>query len=175
VESVERLVGALDTTQAMVDRARERAMGQHTYDHRVDQLMSIAADLPKREVTRTTPNTELARLIDRDVEVQRVVHDDADDLAEQLPDREIWPISEREGRLTPGSVDAVVITTGDAREMAASLDAARRYIYATDRVSGLDEYVAKNRPSATIETHGAHRRVDLKAESYRIDRSGSGR
>lgn len=169
VESVEWLVDDLDDTQGMVDRARERAGGHHTYDHRVDQLMSIAADLPKREVIPTAPFTELARLIDRDVEVQRIVHDDADDLAEQLSDREIWPISERAGRLTPASMDAAVVTKGDATELTVFLDSARRYIYATDRVSGLEEYVAENRPSATIETHGAYRRVDLKAESYRID------
>ncbi|MFP3881969.1 MAG: glycosyltransferase [Actinomycetota bacterium] len=169
VESVERLVGDLDTTQGMVDRARVRAMGHHTYDHRVDQLMSIAADLSKREVMQTAPHTDLARLIDRDVEVQRIVHVDADDLTEQLPDREIWPISEREGRLVPGSMDAAVVTEGDAKKMTVPLDAARRYIYTSDRVSGLEEYVAENRPSATIEAHGAHRRIDLKAESYRID------
>jgi len=175
VDDVRRLLDDLDSTQAVADRASEHAKGHHTYDHRVDHLMAVAADLPKRELNPSMTTSELGRLIDRDVEVQRVVLANADDLGDQLPDREIWRMEERRGRLSPRSMDAAVIMSGDAGEMTDLLDAARRYIYASDRLSGLENYLTMNRPGAVIQNEGRFRRVDLMAESYRVGSAGSGR
>lgn len=173
VADVDRLVDGLDATQTMADRARGRAMGAHTYDHRVDQLVEIAADLPKREPGPEPEMGPLARLIDRDVEVQRVIQQGLDSLADQLPDREIWPLSERAGRMRAGNMDAAVITSGDAALMTDLLDSARRYIYVGDGVTGLDGYLAENHPGAVTSGEGSPRRVILKTESYRVDPAGS--
>jgi hypothetical protein len=172
---VERLLGDLATTQTMADRAHARARGAHTYDHRVDLLMEIAANTPKRHLPNPTAVSELARLIDADVEVQRLAHDEVAGLADQLPDREVWALSEREGRLSPASMDAAVITGGDASTREELLDTARRYLYVGEHVSGLDEYLERRRPRAVVEAKGQLKRVDLMSDSYRANPAGSPR
>lgn len=169
---VERLLGDVETTQTMADRAVEKARGHHTYDHRVDDLMRIATDTPKRPIRPTTATSELARLIDQDVEVQRVVHDGVTDLAHQLPDREVWAQSERTGRLAPQSMDAAVITSGDVVRLRELADTARRYIYASSGVTGIDEYLRGRHPEAVLETTGRFKRLDLMSESYRVNSAG---
>lgn len=173
VADVDRLVDELDSTQRMADRARDRAMGSHTYDHRVDELIEIAAGLSKRETSPGPAVGELAALIERDVEVQRVIQHGADDLADQLPDREVWALSERAGRMAEGNMDAAVIASGDAADMTGLLGSARRYIYAGETVTGLEDYLAENHPEAVVVDRGSLRRVDLMAESYRVDPAGS--
>jgi hypothetical protein len=175
VADVEGLLADLDTTQLMADRAHDHARGAHTYDHRVDLLLEIAADTPKRPIPGTTAVSKLARLIDEDVEVQRLAHDEVTDLADQLPDREVWAQSEREGRLTPASMDAAVITQGDASKSEELLDTARRYLYVGEDVTGLGEYLEERRPGAVIEPKGQLKRVDLLSESYRANPAGSPR
>jgi hypothetical protein len=175
VADVEGLLADLDTTQLMADRAHDHARGAHTYNHRVDLLLEIAADTPKRPIPGTTAVSKLARLIDEDVEVQRLAHDEVTDLADQLPDREVWAQSEREGRLTPASMDAAVITQGDASKSEELLDTARRYLYVGEDVTGLGEYLEERRPGAVIEPKGQLKRVDLLSESYRANPAGSPR
>jgi hypothetical protein len=175
VADVERLLGDLDTTQTMADRAHSRATRAHTYDHRVDLLMEIAANTPKRDLPGPTAVSALARLIDDDVEVQRLAHDEVAGLAEELPDREVWALSERDGRLSPASMDAAVITHGDASSREVLLDTARRYLYVGEDVAGIDEYVQRRRPGAVIEPKGQLKRVDLMSESYRANPAASPR
>lgn len=161
------LLSHLDHTQAMVDRASRRVVGEHTYDHRIDRLMAIAHITEKRHSSSSPAKSDLARLVDRDVEVQRLVHNTAVDLAGELPDREVWPVEEREGRLGPGSMDAAVATSGDATDMTYLLAAARRYIYASDQVKNLARYLSQHHPDALVEEFGRLRRIDLRTESYR--------
>ena len=175
VADVEGLLGDLETTQTMADRAHAHARGAHTYDHRVDLLMEIAATTPKRDLPAPQPISELARLIDDDVEVQRLTHDEVAGLAEQLPDREVWALSERDERLAPASMDAAVITRGSASSQEELLDTARRYLYVGGDVTGIDEYVERRRPGAVIEPVGRFMRVDLMSDSYRANSAGSPR
>ena len=175
IADVENLLDDLASTQTMADRAHTRARGAHTYDHRVDLLMEIADNTPKRDLPGATADSDLARLIDADVEVQRLTHDEVAGLAEQLPDREVWALSERDGRLSPASMDAAVITGGDASSREELLDTARRYLYVGEDVSGIDEYVARRRPGAVVEAKGQLKRVDLMSDSYRSNPAGSTR
>jgi hypothetical protein len=119
--------------------------------------------------------SDLARLIDDDVEVQRLVHDEIGGLPEELLDREVWAASEREGRLTPVSMDAAVITAGEASSKQELLDSARRYLYVHEDVSGIDEYVKERRPEAVSERRGRFKRIDLMSDSYRAKSAGSSR
>jgi hypothetical protein len=169
---VEQLLADLEATKAVSSRAHETAMERHTYDHRVDALVEIATNTPKRELPAPTATSDLARLIDDDVEVQRLIHDDVIGLADQLPDREVWPLSERVGRLSPASVDGVAITRGEAIGMQELLDTARRYIYVGGEVSDIDEYLKMRHPEAVAEPRGEFMRIDLMSDSYRVGSAG---
>lgn len=171
VADVERLLGDLETTQDVSRRAHGFAMERHTYDHRVDALVAITAATSKRDIPKPTATSDLARLIDEDVEVQRLIHDGVDGLAEQLPDREVWAHSERAGRLSRATMDAAVVASGG--EISEDLlDTARRYIYADGEVSGVDEYLAVHHPDAVVESRGRFRRIDLMSDSYRLGPAG---
>lgn len=167
VADVERLLDKLGASQEMADRAAARAAGRHTYDHRVDQLMAIAAETPKREVTTRAPATNLARMIDNDVEVQRLVHDGVPGLDDELSDREVWPLSDRAGRLGAGIMDAAVITADTVSGMEPLVDSARRYVYAVGEVVGLDDHLQSRYPEAVRSRDGEVRRIDLMTEAYR--------
>ena len=168
VADVDRLLTDLEQSQAIADRALDRASGMHTYDHRVDLLVQIAAGTPKREVPPATATSELARVIDADVEIQRLVHDGAAGLGDELPDREVWPVSERSGRLAPGSMDAAVITADTVSGEESLLDSARRLVYSVGDVDGLDEYLMTRYPEAVTYQNGGVRRTDLMTEAYRV-------
>jgi len=175
VADVDRLLGDLEDSQDLADRASARARGFHTYDHRVDLLMEIATKTPKRQVVPTATQSELARVIDADADVQRVVHDDVPGLDEQLPDREVWPLSERSGRLSAGSMDAAIITADAVAGMEPLLDSARRYIYSVGDVDGLGQYLESRYPEAVTQQNGEVRRIDLMTEAYRVRSAGSAR
>lgn len=175
VADVEALLTDLDATQTMADRARSRALDAHTYDHRVDQLIRIAATTPKRVITESAAVSEIARLIDDDVEVQRLVHDEVEGLAEQLPDREVWARSQREGRLDAASMDAAVVVAGEATSRAEMLGTARRFLYLGADVAGIEDFLEQHNPGALIELQGSLRRVDLLSDSYRAGRKGTPR
>lgn len=175
VEDVEKLLSDLGATQSRADRARRHAYATHTYDHRVDQLIDIAAATPKREVPETSAVSEVARLVDHDVEVQRLIHDDVEGLANQLPDREVWALSQRRGRLEPASMDAAVVLAGDTSDSSEMLGTARRFLYLGADVSGIEEFLEERRPDAVIESEGSLRRVDLRSDSYRAGRAGQPR
>ncbi len=172
VSDVRRLLDDLEGTQVMANAAHDRALGAHTYDHRVDELMEIATVTTKRPLFTSRATSELARLIDGDVEVQRLVHDGEPALGDELPTREVWPLSERGGRTAPASMDAAVITHGSALEAATMLDMARLYIYASEQVADLDGYLHKRHPGAVTHRYGRFSKVDLGAESYRAEKLG---
>jgi Glycosyl transferases group 1 len=175
VADLGRILGDAESAQQIASRAHAHALARHTYDHRVDQLFEIAGASDKRDLPIREALPEMARLIDRDVEVQRVLQIGLDDLAQWLPDREIWSLDGRNGRLEPGSMDAVAISSGDTADRAEALLCARRYIYATRVPSGLEEFVTRHHPQARFDGHEGLVRIDLMAESYRAHPTGESR
>lgn len=170
-DDVQDLIDDLENAQAMSSGAQQRANERHTYDHRVDALLEVAAETTKRELPEPPAKSELAQIIDEDVEVQRLIHDVAADLADELPDREIWGLSERSDRLSPSSMDALVITQPESVDEEL-LDTPRRYIYASGDIPGIEDYLKMHRPNAQIEPLGRFRRIDLMSDSYRLGRTG---
>jgi hypothetical protein len=169
VADVESLLADPDRLQEMSDSALDRAMGLHTYDHRVDELFEIASNVSKRRVSDPGERSPLAAAIDRDVEVQRVAHLDAPELEHQLPDREVWDaatIDQR--RLAPAKMETVAIRADDVTGLEDLLRSARRYIYVDGSARGLREHLDRLAPQAAIEQRGEIVRVDLMAPSYRI-------
>jgi hypothetical protein len=155
--------------QALADEALEQALGLHTYDHNVDDLVDvlrgIEAPVAEESLEQLTP---MAQLIDADVEVQRLAQFGLPDLAAELSSREVWDGAERIDRLHPDTMEAVAIGADETPNLERALDAARRYIYAAGNIAAIEEYVARKLPKATTTRHGDLLRVDLNAESYRI-------
>jgi hypothetical protein len=169
VADVRDLLADPGRLQRISDSAVARAMGLHTYDHRVDELFEIATRTEKREVSDPTELSPLAAAIDRDVEVQRVAHLHAPELANQLPDRETWDaaaIDQR--RLAPAKMETVAIRAEDVTGLDDLMRSARRYIYIDGAGAGLREHLDRFAPQAKIDQRGDIIRVDLMAPSYRI-------
>ncbi len=149
--------------QVMVDQARSHVAGAHLYDHRVDELLAGLRSAEKVPARPSAPEDDpLAKLIDNDVEVQRVLAAPGTDVI--LPGREVWqdvpdPVV--------GSYEAVAFRDGTPSE--AILAAARRYLYgqAPDRPA-LDSFLSHYHPQAEISEAGPLIRIDLKAASYRV-------
>jgi Glycosyl transferases group 1 len=163
------LLGDPDRMEQISQSALGRAMGLHTYDHRVDELFAIAAATPKRKEHATSTTSPLSEAIDEDVEVQRVAQLNAPELAGQLQDREVWDAALLDrSRLGPGKMEAIALRTRDVTEHEDLIQAARRYIYIDGGTHGLDDYLRTHAPQAEIGQRGSITRVDLMAQSYRI-------
>lgn len=170
VSDVRELLSRPDAMQDMADRALTRSLGINTYDHRVDELFQIAAEVEKRDVPAIPELGAMAELIRRDAEVQKVVEFGAPELAAALPDREIWGATEiGQHRLRPRNLEAAAVRRGgDPELMEKVLASARRYIYVDGPFDGLDEFVEDQHPNAVVSQHGSARRYDLMAEAYRV-------
>ena len=149
--------------QRIVDQARSHVAGAHLYDHRVDELLAGLKAAEKVPPARDLQSVQdpLEALIDRDVEVQRVLTAPGTSLV--LPGREVW---ENVGDPSPASYEAVAFRSITPPN--AILLAARRYIYAdAPNRPVLDSYLAAHQPQAEITDLGTLVRIDLKAASYR--------
>lgn len=161
-DQVRRL--AADPSSADVAaRARELAMGRHTYDHRVDELVEALAATEVRPHTGPAPVLDGA--MDDDVEVQTVA---ALDVEVELPDRAVAVGAEAVERLADGRFDAVVVTsaaTVDDVGAPTLLDGARRYVYASpaaaDRLSAAE-------PDLVWHRIGPWCRTDRDGPGYRV-------
>lgn len=169
VEQVKQLIDRPADMVQITAEAREYAMGRHTYDHNVDDLVEIiqGIDAPVAEES-TQRLSPMAALIDEDVELQRLAQFGLPDLADELASREVWDGDERIGRLNPDTMEAVAIGPEGTRHLNRALQAARRYIYAAGDIEAIEQYVARELPDATCTRHEGLLRVDLNAESYRV-------
>jgi hypothetical protein len=169
VADVKRILADPMGMQRMASSALERARGLHTYDHRVDELLGIAATTTKRPLLNRREQSTLGAVIDRDVEVQRVAQVGAPDLADDLPSREVWDADQLSPeRLAPKKMEAIAIRADDVTPLRPVLRAARRYVYVEGEASGLGAYLSEEEPQAVLEQHHGIQRVDLMAASYRV-------
>lgn len=166
---VEGLLANMEGMQAMADAALAHARAFHTYDHRVDELFTIAADSSKRTAPASSVRSELAVLIDADAEVQRVAHVGAPELPDELQSRQVFDALELEAdRMAPEKMETVAIRGDDVTHLTDVLRAARRYLYFDGAARGLEAFLVEEHPDAVVDRHGNLTRVDLLAESYRI-------
>jgi len=169
VAQVRRVLSDPQRMQKMADEAREHALGHHTYDHCVDDLVEVVRSIEMPTAVVAKPDTSaMAELIDNDVEVQRLAQFGLPDLATELLTREVWDGDGRIERLKPGTVEAVAIGPSGTRHLNRALQAARRYIYAAGDIDAIEKYVVRELPEATCTRYAELLRVDLNAESYRI-------
>ncbi len=166
---VKGLVSQPEKMATIAAEALKSAMGLHTYDHNVDDLVEIIGGIEAPIAAPTASSlSAIASLIDKDVEVQRLAQFGLPDLAEELSSREIWDGDEKIARLNPDTMEAVAIGPDGTRHLNRALQAARRYIYAAGDLEAIEHYVARELPDATCSRHGDLLRVDLNAESYRV-------
>jgi glycosyltransferase involved in cell wall biosynthesis len=169
VAQVKRLLAKPDEMAAIAAEARDFAMGRHTYDHNVDDLVEIIRGIDAPVATESTRMlSNMAALIDEDVEVQRLAQFGLPNLATELSSREVWDGVERIGRLNADIMEAVAIGPEGTRHLNRALQTARRYIYAAGDIEAIEQYVVRELPDATVTHHGDLLRVDLNAESYRV-------
>lgn len=169
VSDVRHLIADLGRLQKMADSARSHALGLHTYDHRVDELLRILESSDKHDWPPTRAAGPLAEAIDRDAEVQRIAHVGAPELADELAGREIWDASSIDRRrLAPGKMETVALRVPDIAPHLDVVRAARRFAYFDGRPDGLDTYLDEEQPQAGVTVRGPITRVDLMAESYRV-------
>jgi hypothetical protein len=166
---VERLLAEPDRMSGMAAEALEYAMGHHTYDHCVDDLIDVIGTIELPLDVPTPPSlSAIAELIHEDVEVQRLAQFGLPDLATELSSREVWDGDERIDRLRPETVEAVAIGPAGTKHLDRALRAARRYVYSAGDIDAIEKFVIRELPDATCSHHGDLLRVDLNAESYRI-------
>ena len=165
---LDRLLADPDTAR-IATAAHDRAKGHHTYDHRVDELVAIIEATPQGERTSPSepPADRPAAALHQDVEVQRILTDAQRLIPEELPDREIWTAEQLRSDPDPSSYEAVVAHVDDVTDDPLLL-AARRLLYLTGRCAGLDRFLERHHPEASVEERGPVRRIDLGADSYTI-------
>lgn len=169
VSQAKSILSDLDRAQEIADAAHARALGRHTYQHRVDELFEIAARSQKRRLPDRPQRSPLASVIDRDAEVVRVAQVGAPELVDELSDRQVFDaLSLDSSKLAPGKMETVALRSDDVGPYLDLLRAARRYIYLDGAAAGLDQYLAAEQPQALVSRHEGVTRVDLVAESYRV-------
>jgi Glycosyl transferases group 1 len=159
-----RAITTGDRSAALAAEAFRYVMGHHSYDHRVDELLEIAAATPVREARPAAAwSSELAQRIDQDVEVQTILDLSSAGLAGALAGREIRSGFADSAR--PGIVDAVAI--GPDLSMAAATSAARLYIYLDRAPQNAIDAIVADHPGASVDRAGTVTRIDLHQGRYR--------
>ena len=166
VGQVQRLL-ADPATETIARNGQQYAAQRHTYDHRVDELLTIAGITEVRHAAEWTPPVDpLAAAVDRDVEVHSVAVLGG---CLNLPDRAVRCGDDAAARLEPGKTDAVVIGGDGYRDLDTAVRAARRYVYADPAVAEtVKMHVAAIRPEAAMSTVAGILRADLGTPGYRL-------
>lgn len=157
--------------ELIAERALAHARERHTYDHRVDELLDIIGLSPAGVAPSGAPPdvSDLAAVVAKDVEVQRILAVRAPELVSQLPDREVWEFDRLRREPERNSFEAVVLGPGDdAAADEALVAAARRYIYTLGSTPVVDRLLAHHDPPVDATWIGEVLRVDLNAPGYRI-------
>lgn len=154
---------------ATAEAAHRHAIGRHSYDHRVDELLEIVAMTPHHVRACAVPErSAMASLIDEDVDVHRVAAFGLPHLVGELPTREVWDGERILERLDPNTMEAVAVGVAGRRHLMRALRAARKFAYVEGNGDAVDAFLAQDAPHAGVTSVGPVRRIDFLAASYRI-------
>lgn len=159
-----QVLGLLDdqTSPGIAATGHRYALDHHTYDHRVDELLRIAAATVGADLHPSIPQDPLAALVDRDVDVDTVAL--FGDVCLDLLDRIVTRPD-----VAPTRADAVVVGVGHGPDPEPLVASARRYVYATPPVAGaVGEVVRRLHPASDVHDVGGILRADLGAPGYRV-------
>ncbi len=146
-------------TARMAESAYHSALGRHTYDHRVDELLAIAEATPRRDQwTPEAPSSAVAQAIADDVEVATIAAFGLPGLRKELPLHAVWNDPH------PGTrrYDAVALGSGWQGPASAACRDAVRYIYTEAGTLVPPEL-------DSLQSVADRSRIDLKAPGYRIE------
>ena len=171
VAQIDRLV-ADPVSEVRATAAYDHALGHHLYQHRVDELVAIAASIDPTHsgVVDDRELSPLGRMVDADAQTQRIATFGVGDLTRELPWRAVWSDPDLDDPATPRAFDAVVIGGDWNGDVTAAVRCARLFVYA----EGLDASrvvaaVTALHPEA-IDTTSPHGdvRFDLLTDGYRV-------
>lgn len=156
-------------TAARAAAAHDFAMTHHTYDHRIDDLMTIAA------TTEATPRPALptgsgfVAAVMADPDVQEIAAFGSPDLVDALPTHVVWDGPTLLASHSQRRMDGVVVAAGQEPVLTQAIRRAKRFVYADPNLGDQAWNLASaSHPQAhRTELHGIVR-IDLAADSYRL-------
>jgi hypothetical protein len=153
--------------------AHRHAVEHHLYDHRIDDLLTIAGDTTVFEHDPPPPRQGVAGVIDDDLEVQEIALFGIDALVDQLETHVLWDGPTLLSTTHDRMVDAVVLGPHYRHRIDVAAERARHFIYAyPDHRETLERHAQNRWPDATCSITGPILRVDLGAKSYRVRAAG---
>jgi hypothetical protein len=171
VAQIARLVddpGAPLRAAAAFGHARSR----HRYQHRVDELVAIAAssDAHTPPLGSGRRLSTLGALVDADAQTHRIALFGLPGLSAELPWRAVWTDPDLGDRATPTAFDAVVIGHDWDGDIETAVERARLFVYAEGpsamRVSDVVDAI---RPGALRSSNDrGDLRWDLLTDGYRV-------
>lgn len=176
VDDITTQVGDLLADPSIADRAaaaHSHAMEHHLYDHRIDDLVEIAAQTTVFGQDTIIQPSSIAGLIEDDLDVQEIALFGIDYLFDQLGTHVLWdgPTLVRTSRSR--TVDAVVLGPDYQHRVDIAAERATRFVYAFAAHQETLERLALSRwPDATCTYTDGVLRVDLGAKSYRVRAAG---
>jgi hypothetical protein len=114
-----------DETRAIADAGQARALGVHTYDHRVDELLRILSNVEKRPVVPQRTRSRHVRAVGRFAEIDSIACAETDREAWASTSYVVWSHAEILDRQV--TVDAVIINNEGA-SFADLVALAHRYV-----------------------------------------------
>jgi hypothetical protein len=156
-------------TAAGARAAHDYARAHHTYDHRIDDLIAIAAATEVRTKPAPPARAGIAASVTADPDVQDVAAFGMPDLADALPSHVVWDGPTLLASHTQRRVDAVVVGPGQAQVLTQAIRRAKRFVYADPALGkqAWDLACAAHPQASRSESDGIVR-IDLGAESYRL-------
>lgn len=159
---------AASDTESIARSGHATTWGQHTYEHRVDELLSLLArtrDLEMSAPANLMPPSGLAGAVASFCDAQRVLTLDAE-LGEQLGDREIWQFSSAADRAEPRTFNLAAIAGGSQADRRRAVAAARTAVVTEPGLAvEIEDLVAAE--------HGEHHSLSLN-QSVVFTFGGSG-
>ena len=149
--------------------AYDFAITHHTYDHRIDDLMAIAATTKARPRPTAPAGRGLTAVVLADPDVQEIAAFGLPDLADALPTHVVWDGPTLLGSHPRRRVDAVAIGPGTQSDLERVIRPARRFVYADPTLGDQVWTVASARHPRARRTETRNIvRIDLMADSYRL-------
>ncbi|MDJ0498484.1 MAG: glycosyltransferase [Acidimicrobiia bacterium] len=149
--------------------AHDYAMTHHTYDHRIDDLMTIVATTEPFSTHSAEATAGIVGVVWGDPDVQEIAVFGEPDLAAALPTHVVWDgptlLTSRPQRM----VDAVVIGADQEPVLTQAIQRARRFVYAAAALGDQAwAHASALHPQARRTDTSDVVRIDLGADSYRL-------
>jgi hypothetical protein len=170
-DDIESQVAALladPETEGKATAAHQHAIDNHLYDHRIDDLLAIAAATKVFAHEDVPASSGIAALIEEDLDVQEIALFGMSQLRSDLEPYVLWDGPTLLSTMRGHTVDAVVLGSAYHGRIDVPAERATRFIYAAQKHHReLERFVQRRWPDAKASVSDGIMRVDLLATSYR--------